>query len=70
MTRSATAQRFRQRKLSTKQNLQVIYGEDAIDHENHQNIQNVAKVESGVERGEETVSVLSVAISQPYKAGK
>lgn len=48
--------RFRQRKLSTRQTLPVVREHDLqVDAESHQ---NVAKVETGVEKAEETVGPL------------
>lgn len=57
MTRAGAAgARFRQRKLSTKQSLQVLR-EDQVDKVDDEAAQrNVPKVETGVEKGEEIVS--------------
>ena len=57
MTRSAVAAsaRFRQRKLTTKQALQILR-EDQIDLVDDDAQRNVPKVETGVEKGEEIVS--------------
>ena len=59
MTRSSanTSARFRQRKLSTRQTLQVLR-EDQIEQEDDITQRNVPKVETGVEKGEEIVSLL------------
>ena len=57
MTRATAAvasQRFRQRKLSTKHALQVIHENELDPVEPDQ--QNTQKVETGVEKHEETVS--------------
>lgn len=56
MTRStvAASARFRQRKLTTKQALQVLR-EDQIDAVDEDGQRNVPKVETGVEKGEEIV---------------
>lgn len=60
MTRSSanTSARFRQRKLSTRQTLQILR-EDQIEQEDDITQRNVPKVETGVEKGEEIVSLLS-----------
>ena len=57
MTRSTVAgsARFRQRKLTTKQALQILR-EDQIDAVDEDGQRNVPKVETGVEKGEEIVS--------------
>lgn len=57
MTRStvAASARFRQRKLTTKQALQILR-EDQIDSVDDDAQRNVPKVETGVEKGEEIVS--------------
>jgi enhancer of polycomb-like protein len=56
MTRAGAAARFRQRKLSTKQSLQILR-EDQIEKVDDDAAQrNVPKVETGVEKGEEIVS--------------
>ena len=57
MTRStiAASARFRQRKLTTKQALQILR-EDQIDAVDDDGQRNVPKVETGVEKGEEIVS--------------
>jgi enhancer of polycomb-like protein len=56
MTTRATGQRFRQRKLSVKQNLPILREsqvEKAIDDDAQRHI---PKIETGVEKGEEIVS--------------
>lgn len=57
MTRStaAASARFRQRKLSTRQTLQILK-EDQVDSVDDEAQRNVTKVETGVEKGEEIVS--------------
>lgn len=57
MTRSAVAgsARFRQRKLSPRQTLQILK-EDQVDKVDDEAQRNVPKVETGVEKGEEIVS--------------
>ena len=56
MTRSTVvgSARFRQRKLTTKQPLQILR-EDQIDAGDEDGQRNVPKVETGVEKGEEIV---------------
>lgn len=64
MTARQTGARFRQRKLSVKQNLAIVR-----EHEIEASIlddeaqRNIPKVETGVEKGEEIVSSLPVYIS-------
>lgn len=65
MTR-ATGQasaRFRQRKLTTKQPLQIL-SEDKIEAVDEDGQRNVPKVETGVEKGEEIVGRVAAYISQ------
>jgi len=47
--------RFRQRKLSTKQTLQILR-EDQVDQLDDDAQRNIPKVDTGVEKGEEIVS--------------
>jgi len=59
MTTRANGQRFRQRKLSVKQNLPILREsqvEKAIDDDAQRNI---PKIETGVEKGEEIVSIFT-----------
>lgn len=58
MTRSTVAgsARFRQRKLSTRQALQILR-EDQVDQIDDEAQRNVPKVDTGVEKGEEIVSL-------------
>lgn len=67
MTRSAGAAsaRFRQRKLSTRQTVQIVR-EDQVDKVDEETQRNVPKVETGVEKGEEVVSL--PMLSQLYCA--
>jgi len=51
---SRVNQRFRQRKLSTKQNLAILREAD-IDNTIDDDVQNIPRVETGVEKAEETV---------------
>lgn len=62
MTRSAVAgsARFRQRKLSPRQTLQILK-EDQVDKVDDEAQRNVPKVETGVEKGEEIVSLPSLS---------
>ncbi|KAL8874554.1 MAG: hypothetical protein Q9174_000141 [Haloplaca sp. 1 TL-2023] len=64
MTRStiAASARFRQRKLTTKQALQILR-EDQIDSVDDDGQRNVPKVETGVEKGEE-IAALSASQAQ------
>ena len=57
MTRSTVAgsARFRQRKLSTRQALQILR-EDEVDQVDDEAQRNITKVDTGVEKGEEIVS--------------
>jgi hypothetical protein len=67
MTRaSALAQgaRFRQRKLSTKQQLQILR-EDQVEKIDDEAQRNIPKVDTGVEKAEELVSSLPSLHSHP-----
>jgi hypothetical protein len=52
----ATGQRFRQRKLSTKQNLPVVREHEVEQLADDEASRHIPKVETGVEKGEEIVS--------------
>ncbi|KAL8843109.1 MAG: hypothetical protein Q9170_000239 [Blastenia crenularia] len=67
MTRSTVAgsARFRQRKLTTKQALQILR-EDQIDSVDEDGQRNVPKVETGVEKGEE---IAALSASQAAAVG-
>ncbi|KAL8945340.1 MAG: hypothetical protein Q9211_000110 [Gyalolechia sp. 1 TL-2023] len=69
MTRSTVAgsARFRQRKLTTKQALQILR-EDQIDAVDEDGQRNVPKVETGVEKGEEIEHHLQAALSASQAA--
>lgn len=72
MTRSAVAgsARFRQRKLTTKQALQILR-EDQIDAIDDDGQRNVPKVETGVEKGEEIVGCdLAYLIHRPCRLSR
>lgn len=56
MTARATGQRFRQRKLSTKQNLPVVREHEVEQLADDDASRHIPKVETGVEKGEEIVS--------------
>lgn len=56
MTQRVTGQRFRQRKLSTKQNLPVLREHEVEKLPDDDATRHIPKVESGVEKGEEIVS--------------
>lgn len=56
MTQRVTGQRFRQRKLSTKQNLPVVREHEVEQLADDDASRHIPKVETGVEKGEEIVS--------------
>lgn len=56
MTQRVTGQRFRQRKLSTKQNLLVLREHEVEKLPDDDATRHIPKVETGVEKGEEIVS--------------
>lgn len=58
---SNSSARFRQRKISVKQTLQVLYQSDVPDLEDEQQ-RELQHVETGVEKGEEEVSLLFVCV--------
>ena len=57
MTARVTGQRFRQRKLSTKQNLPVVREHEVEQLADDDASRHIPKVETGVEKGEEIVSL-------------
>ncbi|KAF1915526.1 enhancer of polycomb-like-domain-containing protein [Ampelomyces quisqualis] len=61
MTQRVTGQRFRQRKLSTKQNLAVVREHEVEQLADDDASRHIPKVETGVEKGEEIVTVISAA---------
>ncbi|KAH8733115.1 enhancer of polycomb-like-domain-containing protein [Phaeosphaeriaceae sp. PMI808] len=61
MTQRVTGQRFRQRKLSTKQNLPVVRENEVEQLADDDASRHIPKVETGVEKGEEIVTVISAA---------
>jgi hypothetical protein len=56
MTQRVTGQRFRQRKLSTKQNLPVLREHEVEKLADDEASRHIPRVETGVEKGEEIVS--------------
>jgi hypothetical protein len=56
MTQRVTGQRFRQRKLSTKQNLPIVREHEVEQLTDDDASRHIPKVETGVEKGEEIVS--------------
>jgi enhancer of polycomb-like protein len=56
MTARVTGQRFRQRKLSTKQSLPVLREHEIEQLADDDATRHIPKVETGVEKGEEIVS--------------
>ena len=62
MTRAGGASaRFRQRKLSTKQTLQILR-EDQVEKIDDDQPRNIPKVDTGVEKAEEIVSPSEVKV--------
>lgn len=59
MTQRVTGQRFRQRKLSTKQNIPVLREHEVEKLDDDEASRHIPKVETGVEKGEEIVSLLT-----------
>lgn len=59
----AAGQRFRQRKLSTKQNLAILREKDVELSLDDEAQRNIPRVETGVEKAEEVVSLLSITIN-------
>lgn len=57
MTQRVTGQRFRQRKLSTKQSLLVVRENEVEPLVDDDATRHIPKVETGVEKGEEIVSI-------------
>lgn len=56
MTERTKGARFRQRKLSTKQNLPIVREDDLDELGDDDATRHIPKVETGVEKGEEIVS--------------
>ncbi|KAF1974641.1 hypothetical protein BU23DRAFT_96948 [Bimuria novae-zelandiae CBS 107.79] len=70
MTQRTTGQRFRQRKLSTKQNLQIIHEKDLEPLGDDDATRHIPKVETGVEKGEEIEHHLQAVISAAQAASQ
>ncbi|KAF1957413.1 hypothetical protein CC80DRAFT_411021 [Byssothecium circinans] len=70
MTQRVTGQRFRQRKLSTKQNLPVLREKEIEQLADDDATRHIPKVETGVEKGEEIVTVISAAQAAAQGGGK
>lgn len=64
MTQRQTGARFRQRKLSTKQNLPVLREHEVEKLIDDDASRHIPKVETGVEKGEEIVSPFQYALSR------
>lgn len=56
MSQRISSQRFRQRKLSTKQNLPILRESEVEGLADDEAQRHIPKVETGVEKGEEIVS--------------
>ncbi|RYO13074.1 Enhancer of polycomb-like protein 1 [Alternaria tenuissima] len=70
MTARATGQRFRQRKLSTKQNLPVVRESEVEQLADDDASRHIPKVETGVEKGEEIEHHLQAVISAAQAAAQ
>ncbi|CAI6333507.1 unnamed protein product [Periconia digitata] len=70
MTQRVTGQRFRQRKLSTKQNLPVLREKDIEQLADDDATRHIPKVETGVEKGEEIEHHLQAVISAAQAAAQ
>jgi hypothetical protein len=57
MTQRVTGQRFRQRKLSTKQNIPVLREHEIEKLDDDEASRHIPRVETGVEKGEEIVTL-------------
>ncbi|KAF2181647.1 hypothetical protein K469DRAFT_691741 [Zopfia rhizophila CBS 207.26] len=68
MTQRVTGQRFRQRKLSTKQNLPVLREHEVEKLADDDAARHIPKVETGVEKGEEIEHHLQAVISASQAA--
>jgi len=62
MTQRVTGQRFRQRKLSTKQNIPVLREHEVEKLDDDEASRHIPRVETGVEKGEEIVSLALAAL--------
>ncbi|KAF1946995.1 hypothetical protein EJ02DRAFT_334642 [Clathrospora elynae] len=70
MTQRVAGQRFRQRKLSTKQNLPVVREHEVEQHADDDASRNIPKFETGVEKGEEIEHHLQAVISAAQAAAQ
>ncbi|KAJ4302738.1 Enhancer of polycomb-like protein 1 [Kalmusia sp. IMI 367209] len=70
MTQRVTGQRFRQRKLSTKQNLPVLREHEVEQLADDDATRHIPKVETGVEKGEEIEHHLQAVISAAQAASQ
>ncbi|KAF2823871.1 hypothetical protein CC86DRAFT_468864 [Ophiobolus disseminans] len=70
MTQRVTGQRFRQRKLSTKQNLPVVREHEVEQLADDDASRHIPKVETGVEKGEEIEHHLQAVISAANAAAQ
>ena len=62
MTQRVAGQRFRQRKLSTKQNLPVVREHEVEQLADDETARHIPRVETGVEKGEEIVSLAASSL--------
>ncbi|KAF1850836.1 uncharacterized protein K460DRAFT_328111 [Cucurbitaria berberidis CBS 394.84] len=70
MAQRVTGQRFRQRKLSTKQNLPVVREHEVEQFADDDASRHIPKVETGVEKGEEIEHHLQAVISAAQAAAQ
>ncbi|KAF3038078.1 Enhancer of polycomb-like protein 1 [Didymella heteroderae] len=70
MTQRVTGQRFRQRKLSTKQNIPVLREHEVEKLDDDEASRHIPKVETGVEKGEEIEHHLQAVISAAQAAAQ
>ncbi|KAF1361965.1 hypothetical protein EJ07DRAFT_109140 [Lizonia empirigonia] len=70
MTQRVTGQRFRQRKLSTKQNIPVLRENEVEKLDDDEASRHIPKVETGVEKGEEIEHHLQAVISAAQAAAQ
>ncbi|KAB2576539.1 Enhancer of polycomb-like protein [Lasiodiplodia theobromae] len=70
MTQRISSQRFRQRKLSTKQNLAILRESEVENLADDEAQRHIPKVETGVEKGEEIEHHLQAVINAAAVGGK
>ena len=63
-TRASNARHVRQRKLNTKQPLRIIRENEIDDQPDDESQRQIPQLETGVEKGEETVSWLPLTLSR------